>query len=191
MEPMGNTTHIGKIKKGEEHLACKAPMSSGPCRHYALPGKDYCSMHQNVYTRTENAKSIYQFRLAQYQARVDELADHPQLRSLTNELAVSRMVLEEIVNKCDNEAKFLAYQPRIHQMLQLVGDLTVKCQRLEQQFGGLLSINEVFQILDAFADIIGKYVTDAAIVRRISEEIGQCLLEQQKERQETITLEGQ
>ena len=66
-----------------------------PCRNKAELGVSRCPMHgANVQLQAIEQKGLRMYRLAKHQSRINDLTDHSKLKSLREEIAILRLILE-------------------------------------------------------------------------------------------------
>lgn len=151
---------------------CQARVQQGQCPFLSVEGTSSCPMHGGVGAdgaHEEKSKRIY--RLTKYRARVGELADHDQIKSLREEIGVLRMMLEEIINRCKDDSDLLIYSSKISDLVMKVEKLVSSCHRLELSTGALLDKAAVLQLASAVVEIISRHVDDQDLVSDIADEI--------------------
>lgn len=171
-----------KLKKvPEDHPnRCQAITGAGQCQYMAFYNEDKdrfernCKMHGGA-ALAKNAERNYQF--IKYQDRIAHFADSNQVKSLREEIAVLRMLLEETVNKCQNEVDLMIYSNKITDLAIKIEKLVVSCHRLESQLGQTLDKTAVLNIATRMVNIISEHVTDQKIIEAIVSSIGTMIQE--------------
>lgn len=159
----------------ESHDRCQGALKGigGQCHFKAVKDTKYCPMHTGFSTVTskieEEQKSNYRF--AKYQARVERFANNPQVKSLREEVGVTRMLLEEIVNSCNDEADLIIKSGKISEMVMKIEKLVVSCHKLEVQSGLLLDKVAITNFANTLVVIINDHVKDSNIVSVIADKI--------------------
>ena len=152
---------------------CQARVKQGQCPFLSVEGLIHCPMHGGAGVTEqhleEDKKRIY--RLTKYRARVGELADHEQVKSLREEIGVLRMMLEEILNRCKDDNDLLIYSSKISDLVMKVEKLVSSCHRLELSTGALLDKAAVLQLAGSVVEIISRHVDDQDLVSDIADEI--------------------
>ena len=151
---------------------CQGVDSTGQCRYKAIPGTTYCPRH-GVNKQLESAakKRVSMYRLQQYQERVDDFANNPEIKNLREEIGITRMVLENIINKCKNANRLLIHSDKISALVGQVRVLVESCQKLEEKNNKLLDRKIVLVIADNFVTILSKYMSDPDQLQEIGAEL--------------------
>jgi hypothetical protein len=160
---------------------CQGSSPTGQCRNVAEPGCDFCRAHQGADTGEE--KRIYLLHKSQYRDRLTKLSSHDNLKSLREEIAIVRMLIEEKLNLVRNEADFISSFGPIQQALLTVEKLMKTFHAMEQSLGSLLSKTAIVRLGQSISSIIIdelKEVPDfEAIVDRINSRILEAIVNMQ------------
>lgn len=161
-----------RIEDENDPLRCQSNNSTGQCEYRVikLPNggiSKYCPRHTpGKMTRSSN----YRFN-AQFLPRINELSDNPQLKSLTEEIALMRMTLEVIVNRCKDDLQLTLEADRISKMVGEINKLVVSCHKLEEATGQVLNKTIVVNIGSMMVNILSKYIENKDILDKVGEEI--------------------
>src|SRR4029077_12914332 len=91
--------------------------TKGQCQFKRATGSQYCKMHGGAAVlKSAEQERIRNYRLSKWQLRMNEFADSDQVKSLREEVGISRMVLEEIVNRCKDSTELLMCSAKIADM---------------------------------------------------------------------------
>lgn len=151
---------------------CQSIYKNGQCPFQKVEGTDYCKMHQGASKASCNPeKALRNYNLTKWQEKVNRFADSTQIKSLREEIGISRMILENIVNKCEDESDLLLYSTKISDHITKIEKVVASCHRLELSNGMLLDKNSILQIAGTITEIIGRYIQDSNILESISNEI--------------------
>lgn len=151
---------------------CVATVKAGQCPYIKVDNTDYCPMHgsnKGVITKNEEVKRNYQ--LQRWKSRINSFADNDQIKSLREEIGILRMVMEELLNRCEDSTDLLMTSHRISDVAMKIEKLVVSCDKLENRMGLLLSKRAVVQLAGEYVQIINNYVTDPDVIEQISEEM--------------------
>lgn len=173
-----------KFERVEEFskLRCQAIGGYGQCPYKQVPGSSYCPMHGgNVAAEKATAESIRVYRLAKWQHRVNEVADHSKVKSLREEIGILRVVLEETINICSDSHELLLYASRITDTVTKIEKLVASCHRLEAATGATLDKQQALQLAAVMVEIISRHVTDQDALDGIGNEIVSAILASSKE----------
>lgn len=152
---------------------CEYTNSSGPCCENALEGSKFCATHDRNFQKT--IKRQYMLTKAKYRQRYSEFAESPEIRTLRDEIAVLRMVMEERLNMIQNESDMLAACGQIAAMAVTIEKLVKSCHALESRLGTLLSKSTLLGVANDIVKILLEELAGIDnyedIVDRISERI--------------------
>lgn len=137
---------------------CQGLNKHGQCNLKAVPGQKYCRIHFGFGQKKSELEATRNYRLNRYQNRVNEFADNAQVKSLREEIGVLRMLLEETVNKCQNDTDLMIYSTKISDLVVKIQKLVESCHKLEQSTGMLLDKSTVMYLGDVIINIVGEVV---------------------------------
>lgn len=137
---------------------CQGNNAFGQCKLRACRGTVYCQMHAGFGQVSAERKEIRNYRLNQFQQRMEHFADSSKVKCLKEEIGILRMVLEGIINQCRNDVDLEIRSGKIADLVVKVEKLVSTCQRMEQQTGMLLDKSAALKIADNIVEIIGKFL---------------------------------
>ncbi len=149
---------------------CQGITGKGQCQMAAMPGHSRCRIHGGA-MHGQAKKEIRNYRLGKHQARVEEFADNDKVKSLREEIGIIRMVLEEVVNKCNEAIDLQINAGRIMSLVAQVNVLVTSCHKLEASTGLLLDKTQILQLADVLTAIMARYVEDEAALDLVAQEI--------------------
>ena len=156
---------------------CQGVTAKGQCRYQALEGCSFCPMHAGPAQQAsiqEKAKRVY--RLAKWQQRVEEHADHEQVKGLREEVGILRVLLEEVMGVCHDSTTLLMYSNRISDLVTKIEKLVSACHRLEQASGLLLDKSAALNIGAQIVEIVSRYVSNEEALDAIGTGIVEAIL---------------
>lgn len=154
----------------DDPMRCQFVNTQGQCRMIRI-NETYCKTHAANGNKSELRNAVRNFRLTQFQARVEEFADNDKVKSLREEIGILRMMLEEIINKCQNATELIISSGRIGDLVMKVEKLVTSCHRLEAATGMLIDKTAAIHLGDVIINIIGRNIQDETIIQTISTEI--------------------
>jgi hypothetical protein len=118
---------------------CKASVGTGQCMTVALEGSDYCQVHAGSYRPP--VKGLRQYLLAQAQdrARLAALSEHDDIKSLRDEIALTRMMIERLWNSAQSDVERMALFGRVNSHILTLEKLVKTCNQIEERLGTLLA----------------------------------------------------
>jgi len=121
-------------------------------------------------------EGLRNYRLTKWKNRVGEFADSQGIKSLREEIGILRVVLEEMLNQCDDATDLLLFSTRMAGLIMQIEKLVVSCDKMEGKMGLLLHKDSVLQLASEYVEIINKHVGDTQIIDIISMEMMQATL---------------
>jgi len=137
--------HKRHYVKRDDPTRCQGIQMNGEqCVYGAMPESLYCTRHTTGLKQRE--QRMYQ--LTKWKNRVAGLAGHEHIYTLTEEIGVTRMVLEETLNKCKNEVDLMQHAPAIGRLVDQVSRLVASSVALEDKLNRLLSATKVAAFME-------------------------------------------
>ena len=149
MGVLGPLVMVWKIMRlpgtGESHGAshgrwltpagCKASVGTGQCMTVAEEGSDYCRVHAGSYQPPEKGLRQYLLARAQDRARLAAFAEHDDIKSLRDEIALTRMMIEGLWNSAQSDVERLAVYGRVNSHILTLERLVKTCNQIEERLG--------------------------------------------------------
>lgn len=154
-------------------LTSHSENSGGQCLYLTEEGKDYCIIHGGT-SRVNEALNLY--RVRKFEKRLKDFTAANGARGIDEELAILRMVLEEVLNKCDSEMELLLYSTKISELVMDIKSLVLAADRLASKRGMLIGRAEGMVIAGQVVAIISKFISDETILTKIADEVGDAFL---------------
>jgi hypothetical protein len=133
---------------------CKSSDGPSQCERFAEPGSDCCAKHGGVDHTNEKSTRLYLLAKADSQKRLLELADHEEIRSLREEIAIVRMLIEQRMNMIKNDTDLLVHSGAINSLVLTIERLVKSAHTIEQNLGILLSKSAVIALGQTICKII-------------------------------------
>ena len=150
--------------------------SKGQCDLASVPGGKYCYVHGGACViKAQKEGELRNYRLTKWQAQVKEKKDSSEIKSLRDEIAILRVMIQERLNYCkDNHDLILASGP-ISDLVMKVDKVVNSCNRLEINLGTMLDKTQALQFMSEIVEIVAKHVEDEDILGAISDDIATSL----------------
>jgi hypothetical protein len=151
---------------------CQGNDARGQCQMVAVEGSSYCMRHGGSSAiRKREQTELRNLKLTKFKARLAQLGSSPDLMSLRDEIAVTRMTLEEVINQCEGPTDLITYSGQIAALVGQTEKLVKSCHSIEEKTGHLLSRDALSNFAGQVIDIVIKYVSDEEARRSIAGEI--------------------
>lgn len=134
---------------------CQGATNSGQCTNPALEGRDYCAVcgGGRDLVSAQNRRQ-YMLAKAQHRKRLAELSDHDEIKSLRDDVAMARMLIEQRFNMIETDGDLIAACGQLNQLLLTVERLVKSCHVLEQNLGVLLSRQSALRLGQTLCQIV-------------------------------------
>ena len=152
-------------------MQCKWTAPNGPCTEPALPGEKFCEKHAQGGTQ----KVINHYMLTQKWMRdkVERHASVDEIKSLREEIAIARSLVETRLNMCESDAETAAAMPLVQGYMNTIEKVVSSCHSMEQKLGIMLSKASVMSLAQKMVGIIDAKLAGIEGHDEIVEEIGQ------------------
>lgn len=158
---------------------CQFSNGIGQCPYISVDDRKdqltskYCAAHIHLYDASfRKDMKLKRYRLSQYHARVGELFKDDEFKSLREEIAILRMLLEQLMNQLQSPWDFMVYGSRVENVIEKIGRLTIMGHKLETSLGQVLDKSTLATFVDEVIKIISDEVSDQEALKRISSKIG-------------------
>jgi hypothetical protein len=133
---------------------CKGASRSGQCLNRAADGSEYCLAHRGI--DRAPARNLRQYLLdkAHDQARLVQFAEHEDVKSLRDEIALARMLVERRFNLINTDSDLLAACGQLNALLLTIERLVKSAHSIEQSLGALLARQSVIKLGQRVCQII-------------------------------------
>ncbi len=162
---------------------CQASGNKDQCPRDAVEGNHFCNLHQGSTRKRDAAKRrMYNLTQAKKQERLGHFADHEDVKNLREEIAITRMLIEQRFNTIEDDSDLLAAVGGLNKLLITAEKLVKSSHVIEQNLGSLLAKSSVIvmgrQIVEVIVEELEGIPGYEEIVDRISERILTTILEQ-------------
>jgi hypothetical protein len=150
---------------------CKASAKTEQCWNVADEGFDYCRSHaRHVANPHGEQRRQYQLTQARLRGRLNQKTDHDEIKSLREEIGLTRILIEELFNSAKDQNELLQKSATFIGLAQTLERLIKTSHQIEQNLGMLLSkptiivmaqnivqiLNEELQGIDGYEKRIDK-----------------------------------
>lgn len=125
------------------------------CMNEAMLGSKFCPVHGgNQAALLTNKEDLFQYRLIKFKERVQDFATHPSIKNLREEIGVTRLMLESLINQCDDANSLLMHSSKISSLIRDISSLVNSSHKLESSMGVLLDKMSAVQLSQEIVTII-------------------------------------
>lgn len=145
------------VKAENEEVQCLSHMNGKRCPLRRIEGANGCYMHGGHFVvRAQERAQRHEYDLGRYQARASEFANDSEVYSLASEIGVTRMLLEQLLRNCSDDAQFYSVSPQINSLLATCEHLTLTCVDVEKVLSDHMSKDLLHDTVQVIADIAAK-----------------------------------
>lgn len=151
---------------------CDAVGKGGQCPYKVVEGTGKCQRHGGTQLlKAKDVQKSHDYRLQVWQQRVDEFSASEKVTSLSGEIAILRMLLEQTLNQCSNATELVIYSPRIADLATRIERLVLSFDKVTTRTSNLLTKGAALNLGAQIVDIITKHVQDSNAIDKISNDI--------------------
>lgn len=141
-----------------------------------VQGSNYCRMHGgHTVANTTEKENIRRYNVAKWRAKIERHAGSSDLTNLNEEIGVLRMLLEEHLNRCENDVDLVTMTPVMADLVMKIDKVVNSCHKLQDRLGHLLDKNQILQFASLVVEIISTHVEDSEVVAIIANRIAESL----------------
>jgi hypothetical protein len=136
---------------------CQTVTGRGQCVNRVVEGGKNCLAHGgNVHTAKIIKKAYNMYQVERFQARISRFAESENVKSLTSELAILRMLLEERLIVCKDDHDLLLASAQISDLIIKIEKIVKSCHHLESSMGQLLDRTDIINFSTRVVDLISN-----------------------------------
>jgi hypothetical protein len=155
---------------------CDAIAGSKKCSLIRYPNSQYCIAHGGIRDAdkaAEEAKKIY--LASQWQREIGIFSQDPQLKSLTREIGVLRLLLTKIIGNCQTENDLLLRSSTISEMVMKIDKLVGSCDRLDKSMGKMVNKQQLTEFGQVVIVLVAKYLPNPELLRVFADEMTEAI----------------
>lgn len=147
--------------------------NQGQCTNLSAPHSSFCLCHGgNKGAEAVEKRSLSNYRLTKWQARLEEKVGKSELKSLRDEIGILRVLMEETLNKCTTNMDLILQSSKISDLAMKIEKLVASCHKLEGSMGKLMDKSAILQFASEIVEIIGRELQgDETKISAIGEQI--------------------
>jgi len=171
---MEDKTAIQRISDEFDPERCQYTRPTvGQCLNKAAPGCKFCIPHGGVSQKSK--QDLKNYRINKYNARLGDLRHNDELKSLRDEVAILRILLEEKFNACSSANELILQSGSMSDLVLKIEKLVSSCHRLEQSMDITIDKSRVVSMAENIVTLISRYVKDDAIIANIVNDMTEML----------------
>ncbi len=163
------------LKQGDDETTqCQAIARGGKsqCSMQRVEGSDYCPIHGGGLTIIRNQKeALRNYRKGVWLQSIADKSEASAVKSLREEIGISRVIVEEILDRCDTAEDLIANASLLNETISRINNLVLNCHKIDTQLGLMMDREHVISLATAIVSIIDNHIEDKTLVAMISDEI--------------------
>ncbi len=163
---------IQRVQDPTDLNRCQAVNKNGQCMNVAVPKGSNCMVHGgNKQIEAAERTSLENYQLTKFKIQTERLKNSDGIKSLRDEIAILRVVLETRLNGLESDTDLMLYSGPISDIILKIEKLVTSCHKLEGSMGMHLDKSAIIQFAGSVVQIISDEITDPDIVKRISDRL--------------------
>lgn len=173
---MNNTrdeTVLVRVTEEDDPKRCQGIDSKGQC-WYRVSGDNstMCPRHGgNTQESAAEKESTDMYRIDMWKAKILRQKTHPEVKSLANEVAILRMLMEEKLRTCTDDTTLMLASASLGELVMKIDKVVTSCHKLEKNLGLHMDKAALLQFGGEVIQLISDTVTNKEEVRKVADGI--------------------
>lgn len=174
---------IERVESPDAPNRCQAVTPQGQCMNKAVEGCTNCLAHGGAKQRDLNAKEAmknYRLTKAEWTEKAHSLARSSNIKSLRDEIALLRVLMQEHLDACRTSADLLLKSHIISDLVLKIDKVVSSCHKLETSLGQTLDKAQILHLSSLIIDRIGSalsFIDDPNIRDAALEAVAEAILQ--------------
>lgn len=161
-----------KVTEPDDPNRCQGTWTHGQCPYRAVPNGTFCMRcGGNKQLDKMEKESTDMYRVDIYKARIARMKNNDEVRSLSNEVAILRMLMEEKLRLCTDDTQLIMASASIGDLVMKIDKVVVSCHKLERNLGQHLDKSALLQFAGEVVSLISDVITDKEQVKLVADGI--------------------
>jgi hypothetical protein len=152
-------SNLPRVERADDPRRCRGTTKVGQCWNIAVDGAEYCEACSGRDLVLANRRS-YQLTNPKYHARFIELSEDEDIKSLREEMALIRVLIEERFNQIQDSNDVAQHSGAISSLVLTLERLRTRSHIIEQNLGQLLHKTTVAKLVREFIIIVNEEVRE-------------------------------
>lgn len=153
-------SRISGIRSNDPNTQCpwQDPNGGEQCPNQVHEGYRYCEQHSRQQIASDKRKIVNRYKVAAFQAQLDQDTSRSDVKNLRNEIAVCHTLTQKILDICKCEASLLQYSQHLVTLINSTASLAMAFTRIETDTQALLDKGVLFDLVEIIILAITPYV---------------------------------
>mgnify|MGYP000845683266 CR=1 FL=1 len=157
---------------------CKGMANGSQCHFKAIEGGEMCIIHGgNTYIMSANKKNIYDLRKTRYLQDFKRMSENSFWRSNREEVGILRVVLQDIISKCESTNDIYVNASRISEIVSKINKLLETSLKIDEKLKALITEEKMYEIAQLLVDAVYDTVQDPLKCAEIASKFEKILTE--------------
>jgi len=173
MTEVRDETTLIKCTDPEDPKRCQSTDANGQCWYRTSgEGITFCPRHGgNKQEESAEKESTDMYRVDMFKARIARQRTHPEVKSLANEVAILRMLMEEKLRTCKDDTELMLASASIGELVMKIDKVVTSCHKLEKNLGLHMDKAAILQFGGEVIQLISDKVSNKEQVREVADGI--------------------
>lgn len=136
-----------------------------------IEGSDYCARHgANSQIESQNKKSMYNIKAQEVRARINVLAADPRRYTLDEELGVTRLLIEEVLNNI-KPGEIYKHADSLSSLIGQCQKLVDSALKISAKMRLLMTPEDVNKIIQRLVDVLDDKIEDKELLDGIATDL--------------------
>lgn len=157
---------------------CKSSTCSGACPNKAVPGMDFCKIHGGEKQLNAAKKAEHDgYRVAKWRASIERFATPDHIKNLTEEIAILKVLLEEVLQQCHTSVDLVMNQGPISNLVNNISNVVNSFDKMQTRMGTLLNKSAIMNIAVTIVGILTQELKhEPELLAKVSEKIYEAVV---------------
>ena len=148
----------------------------GQCLMKSVEGGDRCKVHGGGrQLQVAKKKQLRAYAKNKWAASIRDNAHDSEIKSLREELGIARIMLNQILNRCNDSHDLLMMSGPIDNMLKTINLIQKTSHTIEKDLDNMLGPEAIEAFGNELFEIIMEEIDDANVINRIALKLGRAL----------------
>lgn len=148
---------IIRVTDAADPTRCQGQSLDGQCWNESAPGDTRCPHHGGRDKMIPAEKRMYQLTKARFRDRLTQMMDHDEVKTLREEIGLTRILIEEIWNACDDTpAEIMKSCGTLNGLMLTLERLIKTAHSTEQSLGLLLAKPTVILVAQQIVTMLSE-----------------------------------
>jgi len=172
MTEVRDDTTLIKCSDPEDPKRCQSTDAKGQCWYRCTENATFCPRHGgNKQEEKVEKEDTDMYRVDMFKARIARHRTHPEVKSLANEVAILRMLMEEKLRTCSDDTELMLASASIGELVMKIDKVVTSCHKLEKNLGLHMDKAAILQFGGEVIQLISDKVTNKDEVRLVADGI--------------------